>query len=71
MLTIDIHSETWQAVSGHCRESQSMAMKQLAEMNVAERDADFLRGRISLCAELLALKDMPPKTESTLINNFT
>jgi hypothetical protein len=69
VLTIDTHSETWQAVSGHCRKSREIAVNQLAEM-VEERDADFLRGRISMCAEILALKDMPPKTESTIINNF-
>jgi hypothetical protein len=70
VLTVDTSSETWQAVSGHCRKQCEIDMTKLAEMNVTERDADFLRGRINLCTEILALKDMPPKIESTIINNF-
>jgi hypothetical protein len=71
VLTIDTNSDTWAAVTAHCHTAHGKALTQLAEREIPERDADFLRGKISLCAEILALKDKPPMIEAAIINNFS
>lgn len=52
---IDVYSFTWKAVLHLTRTELSNALETLEQRNIEQRDADFLRGRISLAREILDL----------------
>lgn len=54
-MTIDIHSDTWEAISATLKAERNKAIGNL----INNRDSDKQRGRIELIDQLLKLPDTP------------
>lgn len=60
---IDVHSATWRAVAKHLADAAAVSRDELERFGTDPAKSDWLRGRLALAAEILALPQREPEEE--------